>query len=136
MSGDIILGFVCLFAALAWDLVTDKEKFEQGQTVKHTKEWWIRVAVCIPSILFFTIAHETVDLKALLFSGLMPGFIFWILFDGLYNVWIIKFKDFWSLNMEGTAKLDRFLKKIGRTWSIILKIVLATSSIVLYFITL
>jgi hypothetical protein len=136
----ILAGIVWFAAVLAWDLISDGHKYNREETIQHTKEWWLRIAVMFPSCLFFALAagenfFSWSFIWALFASGMFVGSWFWILFDGLYNTHIIGREDFWAV-IGTTSKLDQFLQTIGRTNARILKIAVASIWTIIYLIAI
>ena len=119
---------ISFFAVLAWDLRSDYKKWLKTRSVQHSKEWWVRVALMIPSIALFTLAHPReagYAWSTLLVLGLsagMTGFAFWILFDGIYN----RLRGYqWTFtgSVEADdADLDKMQREMGKAVSMLIKL--------------
>ena len=130
----IIIAAIVLFTIpLIIKLFIDFNKWNKNQPVNHKKEWII-IAICeIPSGLlflypmlpifegdYFKTAFEY--FYKILLIGLMVGFWFWFLFDGLYN--IKRNFNWWFTGSEDAddATSDNFLQSLKKWQQIVFKI--------------
>lgn len=129
---SLILPTILFFGVLTWDLFTDYKKWLKDKAVKHTKEAWERAILLLPSTICFTMDLPIAFWKALIMVLIMEFFVYWNLFDGLYN----KFRgfDWWFTGSidKDDAKLDKFQRKHSIR---ALKISLAAGSTIVYFLT-
>lgn len=133
----IAAAIIWFFCVLAWDIITDYNKWLKSRDINHTKEWWLRVALLIPSTILFTIPMSydlPLFLAVMLAPVFMQAFVWWLLFDGIYN----KLRGFgWWFNgsddgANKDSKLDIFLMRLKDWQEAVLKIGLAAGSIILY----
>jgi len=108
----IWIAVISFFAILAWDVVTDYRKWLKQRSVNHTDEAWLRVLLMIVPTVFFCIAHTPAfNIWVLIDVALMQLFIFWLLFDGIYN----KLRGFgwWFAGSDDPddSVLDNFLQE-------------------------
>lgn len=81
----LTFGIVWFLIVLAWDVLTDRDKFLSGETVLHKKEASKRMILLTPSgILFVAASTWPLFASSLIVAGLM-GFHFWLWFDGISN---------------------------------------------------
>lgn len=124
-----IIATILLFTIiLYWDLSTDKKKYDADPmkskaSVNHQKEWYVRVLLMvIPTII---LVLDVKDFYALFFAmlsgGMALGFLYWILFDGIYNVWVLK-EQFFDI-IGTTSSLDQFQQRLGKREAVIFKFV-------------
>lgn len=108
----IWIAVISFFAILAWDVITDYRKWLKQRSVNHTDEAWLRVLLMIVPTVFFCIAHTPAfNIWVLIDVALMQLFIFWLLFDGIYN----KLRGFgwWFAGSDDPddSVLDNFLQE-------------------------
>jgi len=129
----IWIAAISFVAVLAWDVLTDYRKWLKGHGVAHAKEAWIRCLLLIPAIVLFTIAHKGNSWTSLLYSVAMCFFVFWTLFDGLYNV--LRGFGWWFTGSddEEDADTDNFLQSIPKWLHILIKLGGCAGGIFLYF---
>lgn len=134
----IIAGIVTFLAVLAWDVITDYQKWLNEHKVVHKSfsEFGVRVLLLIiPGILFFLAAHNETPLLAtakVFVIGSMIGFNFFNFFDGIYNLargynWFFTGSD-----DEDDADTDNFLQSIPLWLHIFFKVGGSAISIFLY----
>ena len=155
---NIIIGIVLLFCILYWDVNTDFNKWVKNKPVRHNSEWRLRALLCLPVIILFTVAHPAENgyswntFWAFTCSCFMIGFVWWLLFDGWYNVKRRKYlKDtgaapsyyrqftWWYVGSLEGWQSDSFLDKMqywmGVTVSKIVKLVGVILWVVIYFLS-
>lgn len=127
----IIAGIISFFAVLIWDAYTDSKK----ATVQHTKEAWLRMALLIPSGILLTIGHPGMPAIGLCVIFMM-FFVYWFLFDGLYN--LFRKQKWWFTGTidEDEAHTDNFIRWIGLYWSKVFKIAGSIGTAALYIWTM
>jgi hypothetical protein len=124
----IVIAIILFLAVLVWDLITDYEKWLIHRSVKHGKEWWVRVAALLPCIALF----GWFRLLPLAAAAFMVAMWFWLLFDGLYNV--IRGYKWWFTGSDDPddAKTDNLLQRLTLTQHILLKIGSCIAATILY----
>jgi len=129
----VLISAIVLFCAvLAWDIITDRQKFLKGETVYHTKEAWERVVALVPAGLLFVVANGNIFATAA-----MMFFNFWLWFDGISNR--LKKRNFFDPGTGGAtdnSKMDEFLRGLTLKQIILLKSVGTTAFTFLYIISL
>lgn len=133
----IITGIILFVAVFSWDILTDYQKWLKEKAVNHTKEWWIRAALLFPSVGSFAAALPVHWVKGCIISAVMIAFVWWLLFDGLYN----KLRGFgWWFNGSKDAAndgwLDSLLMEMDDWQEALLKILPASFFIFVYIIVL
>ncbi len=143
----ILLAIALLYLILRWDVFTDFKKWIKYQNVKHGSEWRLRALLCLPVVILFTMAHPQENgyswgtFWAFVCSSFMVGFVWWLLFDGWYNLkrrhylkktgahpdYYTQF-DWWYIGSfyeqgHSDSLLDKLQFWIGRTGSMVIKIV-------------
>ena len=146
----LIIPTVLFFAVLAWDLSTDYKKWIKQingeQYINHRWEAFVRIMIFTPVTLLLSLHHyDKFWLHAdgvirdgnfwieLLVTIGMEFFVYWTLFDGIYN--LLRYFD-WSYtgSDEGSddAWLDRFQRWAGPFISQSIKIIGSVALILLY----
>lgn len=118
-------GIILFFAVLILNLIVDYGEWIKNKPVNHGKEAWIRLVLLIPSIWILS--------PPVLWVLLMEFFVYWTLFDGIYNK--LRGFDWWFPGSveKSDAILDKLQRKLGKTGSLILKFVGCGASIFFYF---
>lgn len=127
---NIVLAILYFSIVLAWDITSDVHKWKINIPINHTKEAGIRILILIPSIILLSIPHFTII--KLLLSILLHFSLWWIIFDGFYN--LLRGYD-WNYTGsidDDDATLDKVLRKLGPIWSNILKISILIISLTFY----
>lgn len=111
----IIAATVLFIAALKIELRRDKKKREKGIDVKHKHKPWIRAVMLAPSMAcFLSVTPAAWYFSVPIVAG-MEAFLWWMLFDGFYNLG--NNKDWW-FNGDANGKTDDSrIDKVLRTWS-------------------
>lgn len=141
---SILIAAVLFTAVLIWDVETDLKKWKNNIAVKHAKEWWLRVALLLPTIILLTVAHPQENgyswatLKVLLTVGWFVSFLWWLLFDGIYNN--RRGYGWWfrgSFNDKGhrDSWFDGLQEMIGTAFSIFLKVGGVLAPLLMYIIS-
>lgn len=123
-------------AAFIVSIESDLEKWKKTQRgiptpVNHFTGWWARLAMLLPVIILLTVAHPAENgyhketLFVLLNASGLIGFIWWFMFDGIFN--LERGENWWFLGSfndagHGDAWLDILQQKIGPTLSKLLKV--------------
>src|ERR1044072_2823847 len=109
---------VLFIGTLLIDLHTDIKKWNNGnnpvgdkKNVSHVRGFLLRLIGLIPCIILLRWP-----------SFIEVGFLYWYLFDGLYNKW--RGFDWWFTGGVDTedAKSDKLLRKIPLKWVKVIKI--------------
>lgn len=96
---SLLLAFVIFSATLAVDLYTDIRRWKKNQPVSHTRGAILRLVGLIPVIYLLTWP-----------SAPFVCFLYWFLFDGLYNTFRKFGWWFTGSDDKDDAKLDNFLQ--------------------------
>lgn len=124
-----ILWFVAIFV---WDLVSDYKKWLKNRAVKHGKEYWLRLALLIiPTVIFASLLDVSLW-WGLAVAATMQGSLWWFLFDGLANVLRGYSWTFEGSIDENESLWDNFVRWLGNTWTVIIKVLLVAASITTY----
>lgn len=119
----IAAGVVTFAAVLTWDIIDDYRKFVNTRSVRHKREFWIRVALLLPSMFAFVLANFT--LLNLLIVPAMEGFVFLNVFDGVSN-WLKNQKWFWtgthSAAETDDSATDGFLERQPFWLNVVIKV--------------
>jgi hypothetical protein len=116
------IGIIFLLIAFCLDMEDDKRKFEkEDYFFSHDKDWLLRLAMCSPGICCLCLFQNPLTI---ILTPFLVGSIYWFLFDGIYNVYVLD-KSFFKV-YGTTSRLDKFQQKIGWVASLILKILLIT----------
>lgn len=126
---DLLVGIAWYIIVFVWDLWSDYKKWLSNRKVRHSPEYWMRIALLItPSIILAS--RLDADWWLGLFVTLSVfGSVWWLFFDGLYN----KLRGFdWTF--EGSKDKDEsiwddFVRWLGKTWTLVLKILLVAGSV-------
>ncbi len=129
----IWLAIISFIAVLAWDIASDYRKWLRQKSVAHAKEAWLRCLLLIPSIVIFTIAHPGNSWWHLVYTLLMCFFVYWLIFDGIYNK--LRGYDWWftGSNDPDDAATDNFLQSIPKWLHILIKLGGVAGGVFLYF---
>lgn len=118
----LVLGIIWFLIVLVADLYSDYQKWLDKRVVNHTLEGWERGIFLLPSIAFIGFYFDGNILKYVDLT-LLEAFIYWTLFDGLYNK--LRGFDWWFFGSfgdpGGDAKLDVLQAKLGLIGTKILK---------------
>ncbi len=155
----IIIGLVLLFCILYWDVNSDFKKWVKNQAVRHKSEWRLRALLCLPVIILFTVAHPAENgyrwgtFFAFICTCFMIGFVWWLVFDGWYNVkrrnhlkktdaapaYYKQFTWWYVGSFNEASHSDSFLDKLqfwlGNTGSKILKLVGVVVWVLIYVLS-
>lgn len=118
----ILAGTLCFLAVLAVDVYTDLRK-----KVNHKRGALLRSLGLVPSTIFLSLGYGDFW-WGLFLSIVMQFFVFWLLFDGLYNT----FRKFGWFFQGSDDKDDAVLDEIPKWLSIGFKIVGSAASILFY----
>ena len=132
----IILGVISFLIVLAIDLITDYKRWLKQRIVNHKRGAWIRAVALIPSMIFLHLGnpfHNTKPIELVVLIILMEFFVWWLIFDGCYN--LLRGDNFWAIKGT-TAALDKFQQTIGPFWTWIIKLGFSISFLIVYIITL
>lgn len=135
----IAAGIILFLLALAIELVIDYKAFLKARIVKHKTKPVKRFFMLLPSILCFTANHPFNWYEAMPIVIIMQAAVWWLLFDGLYN--IIRNYPWWfngghnDPTEPDSSTLDKWLSKLSDKQEAALKIALAVSSIIVYIKT-
>jgi hypothetical protein len=124
IEGAIILFFV----VLAWDLIADYRKWLKERVINHDREWWIRVALLVPSGVFFSWGHPW---EMWIVAAAMMGFWWLTLFDGIFN--LLRRDGFFAV-VGTTGRIDRLQRKIGVIPSAAIKTAGCAATAIIYFL--
>ena len=129
----MLAAIILFFAVLAWDVISDYQKWLKGRGVIHGKEAWIRCVMLIPAIVLFTVAHPGNSWWHLAYTLVMCFFVFWTIFDGAYNV--LRGFNWWftGSNDPDDADTDNFLQSIPLWLHILIKLGGCAGGLFLYF---
>ena len=126
---DLLVGIAWYIIVFVWDLWSDYKKWLSNRKTKHIPEYWMRIALLItPSIILAS--RLDADWWLGLFVTLSVfGSVWWLFFDGLYN----KLRGF-NWMFEGSKDKDEsiwddFVRWLGKTWTLVLKILLVAGSV-------
>lgn len=128
----IAFAIIWFTLVLIWDLRTDYRKWKRAP-FDHKKKWQ-RGVLLTPSILAFALPIGGALFFKLVFSWFLVGFVYWVLFDGLFNIirrlpWnYVGTPDDWD------SKLDELQRKYE--WLYIAKIIVAAGLITTYILIL
>jgi hypothetical protein len=124
----IVVATILFAAVLCWDLITDYGKWLTERKVLHPKEWWVRVALLLPSIILYGWPR----LLSMAAAALMVAVYFWLLFDGLYNA--IRGYNWWYTGTDDAddAKTDDLLQRLTLSQHILLKLGGCVAAIIIY----
>jgi hypothetical protein len=126
-----ISAFVIVLAA---NVVYDYRKWLRNQGVRHKKDFIIRCILLVPSLYLFAKALPVTWVWSLIISGAMMGFVFWFLFDGLYNV-IRGYKFFETGSIDkDESTTDNTQRFLGKFASILIKIIFSIATVTIYVI--
>ena len=137
----ILLAMVIFAAVLIWAVEKDFKKWVAGKAVDHNKGWLIRAALLSPTIILLIAAQPLQGFWHTLFviidSCAVVAFLWWFLFDGLYNNrrdynwWFIG-----SFNDAGhpDAKSDEFLNRFELWQQILIKVFMIIASTGIYIL--
>src|SRR5438046_10414494 len=115
----LLIAIILFIAVFIWDLITDKKKFDKADYFfNHKKDWWLRLFLLTPSIVFFSLATNNF-IWSLQLSAIKIGFYYWFLFDGIYNVYVEKINFFEVMGTVGS--LDKRQHRIGSFGSFLIK---------------
>lgn len=107
----IIIAVIAFLVVLAYDLFSDYSVWIHGVRVNHGSGLKERIAVLTIPVLLFTIPLKGGFVWGLLLSGAMCGFVYWTLFDGLYNV-MRGFSWMFTGSVDADdAATDKFLRR-------------------------
>lgn len=122
----VLIGFVH-FHVRKW-----KKEFNSIQTINHKKTAFIRCLLLLPSTIGLSLSHPWPWYYALIPSTLIQFFLFWLLFDGLYN--IKRNFNWWFMGTidKDESVTDNFIRKHGQ----VIKLAGCALSIAFYFLTL
>jgi hypothetical protein len=131
----LLLSFSIAYGVLRWDVLSDFAK----TSIKHRKEFILRVALLLPSIVGLTIIHPWPWYWAIIPAALILSFNYWNLFDGWLNK---KKKLSWFYNGDvtytgNTSNIDKkLLRRITDRQEFIIKIGGSIVTALFYFLTL
>lgn len=119
----MIVSIIIFVMVLVIDLFTDLRLFKKGKPVNHKVGAALRLAGFIP--IYFLLGWQIIP---------FAGFLYWLLFDGLYNV----FRGFgwWFTGSDDKddANTDNFLQHLSKWQHITLKIAGLIGSLLLYLL--
>jgi len=131
----IWIAIILPIIVLVTKLVLNYRLWLKHKAVKHSKEWFIMAAGCIPSIIIFTMQSKLIWLAAGPLSALMIAFFIWLFFDGLYN----KLRGFgwWFTGSDDAddANTDNLLQQLPLWLHILLKVGGLALFITVYILT-
>lgn len=129
---DLLVGISWYVIVFVWDLWSDLRKWNANKTTKHIPEYWMRIALLIvPTVILAS--RLAADWWLGLFVTLaMFGSIYWMFFDGLYNVFRRYRWTFEGSKDKDESIWDDFVRWLGKTWTIVLKVLLVAGSITSY----
>ena len=128
----MILPILLTQVPLIGKLIYDYNLFLKRKAVNHGREWVILAILEAPVAYLFasvdSVGFSFLFLVSMLVAGLMIAFYIWLMFDGIYN--LLRGEDWWFIgspaNVTGwyseDSKTEIFLRKVGITWQIIIKL--------------
>ncbi len=123
-----------LIHSIKMSATTKKKLLKQVDYLEHSGFMWVR-ALMILVLSWFegvsTVERYPGDMQVWAFNITSQVFYYWIVFDILYNV--MTYPKRHPLYIGNSSKIDKKLRKIGRVPALILKVVLLTCSLYLYF---
>lgn len=118
----IWIAVILFISVLAFDVFSDYAKWLEGESVKHTKEFFLRLALLSPSLLILILWKGESYIVITGVTLAMVGFVYWSLFDGFYNL-IRKFNFFFTGSDDpDDAISDNLLQSIPKWAQICIKI--------------
>jgi len=131
----LIIATILPIIVLVTKLVLNYRLWLKHKPVKHSREWIIMAAGCIPSIVIFTSESRLIWLAAAPLAGLMIAFFIWLFFDGLYNK--LRGFNWWFTGSDDAddAKADNFLQRLKLWQHIVLKVGGLALLITVYILT-
>lgn len=129
---DLYVGIAWYLIVFVWDLVTDYKKWLANRKIKHTPEYWMRVALLIvPTIILSAQLNATWWIGLFVTLSLFGSF-WWLFFDGIYNV-LRGFKWTFEGSKDKDESLwDGFVRWLGTFWTLFVKILLLTASVITF----
>ena len=120
------------FVVLAWDVASDYTKWLKHRAVIHGKEAWVRAILLAPSCYYMSTDLPLQWYWGLSISAFAEASMWWLLFDGLYNVF--RGYNWWFTGSvdPDDASTDTFLRKLKKWQHIALKFALIATSLAAY----
>lgn len=118
----LAIAIILPIIVLAIKLILNYRLWLKHKAVKHSKEWFIMAAGCIPSIVLFTKLSPLIWYLSAPLSAAMIAFFIWFFFDGFYNV--LRGFNWWFTGSNDTddAKTDNFLQQLKLWQHVLIKI--------------
>lgn len=115
-----------------WRQAISQPNAGEATPIKHKKEFALRCILMLPSVALFTIHHSPFSLWSLVVSALMIGYLFWFLFDGLFN--LKRGKEWWFIGTvdKDESFFDNIKRWLGPVWTKFVQISAAIGSVLLY----
>lgn len=129
-----LVAILLFVAVLIWDVITDYRKWLKSKAVDHKKESWLRIILLLPSMIFFIIAHSQNTWWVFVDVWAMTGFVFWFLFDGIYNK--LRGFNWWFTGSDDAddAGTDNFLQTIPHWLHVTIKVLGMAASVTIYIL--
>jgi len=126
-----------LFAlALSFNVFYDLNIWLKEKRRNHNKGWLLKAGTSLPAVFLFASCSNFKWLVALIVSGVMCMFLFWLLFNVWYNI-MRGFPPFYQgTNDKDDAKTDDFLQSFPTWLDATIQIALAVGAVYLYIIGL
>lgn len=122
------------FLIVLWASVIDHtNKWNRRKPINHLREWIIRALLLVPSVLLLCLPKITLPELAITIP--LEGFMFLLLFDGLYNN--KRGYDWWFLGSKDKddAWWDKQQRKIPLKWLKVLKVGIPLTLLITYILT-
>ena len=129
----MIAAIIIIIATFFAKLFIDKYQYTKHPdvSIKHGKEWAISAMPYGIAVLILRDQLGISFLPGLLLTAAMVMSVVWVMFNGIYAIFVLK-KDFWFVGT--TAWTDRMLRKLNPIWRKIILIGLSGGSLVIYII--
>jgi Na+/H+ antiporter NhaC len=114
-----------------WRTAQQQPNAGEATPIKHRNEFWLRALLLLPSLALFILAKDF-NLHTFMNSVSMVAYLFWFLFDGLFN--LKRGKDWWFIGTidKDESYFDNFKRKLGPVWTKIVQITLAVGCVIIY----
>ena len=126
---DLLVGIAWYIIVFVWDLWSDLRKFNANKKTKHIPEYWMRIALLITPAIILSSRLDANWWLGLSVTLSVFGSIYWLFFDGLYNVFRRYPWTFEGSKDKDESIWDDFVRWLGKTWTLVLKILLVAGSI-------
>lgn len=128
---QILYAIIIFSTVFSWDIIRDYFAWKKGEKISHSiKRKWIRLFTMASVVMLATAMQGSLVIN-LLFAWLLVFWLYWTLFDGLFNL-IRNMPWQYPGSEDGAddAKLDDLQQKFKWLW--IVKLIVSTVLLIIY----